>query len=65
MDKSEIREVIHDINNTLAAVLGSAELILAGVDHGSQTAEDARNICQAAIRGRELIGALRKQLDLR
>ena len=65
MDESEVREMIHDINNTLAAVLGSAELILTGVDHGSQTAEDARNICSAAIRGRELIGALRKQLDLK
>ena len=64
MDKSEIREMIHDLNNTLAAVLGSAELILADVDHGCRTAEDARNICLAAIRGRELIGTLRKQLDL-
>ena len=63
-DETEIRETLHDMNNTLAAVLGSAELILAEAEHGSQTAQDARNICVAAIRSRELIGTLRGQLHL-
>lgn len=65
MDESGIRETIHDMNNNLAAVLGSAEFILAGAEAGSRTAEDAHNICLAAMRGRELIGALRNQLDLK
>ncbi len=64
MDESEIRETIHDINNTLTVVLASAELILADAGHGSQTSQDAHNIRLAAIRGRELIATLREQLNL-
>jgi len=64
-NESAIRETMHDMNNSLAAILGSAELILVDAEHGSQIATDARNICLASLRGRELIGTLRKQLDLK
>ena len=63
-DESEIRKTIHDMNNILAAVLGSAELILVDAEQESQTALDAHNICLAALRGRELIETLRNQLNL-
>ncbi len=65
MDESEIHKTIHDMNNSLAAVLLSAELILVQAEHGSQIAQDAQNICRAAIRGRDLIGTLREQFDLK
>ena len=64
-NESAIRETMHDMNNSLAAILGSAELILVDAERGSQIATDARNICLASLRGRELIGTLRKQLDLK
>ena len=57
--ESEIRDTIHDLNNALATVLGSAELIVAASEEGSQTARDAESIRIAAIRARDLVHRLR------
>ena len=64
-EESEVRKTIHDLNNMLATVLGSAELILADADDGSQILEDASNIRAAALRGRALMETLRGHLNLR
>jgi len=63
-DESQVRKTIHDLNNALATVLGSAEFIVGDTEDGSQMGIDARNIRSAALRCRELIGTLQKQLGL-
>jgi hypothetical protein len=63
-EESEVRKTIHDLNNMLAAVLGSAELIVGDTQDGTQIHQDAQNIRSAALRGRELIDTLRGQISL-
>jgi hypothetical protein len=61
---SEVRKIIHDLNNVLAATLGSAELIAFDAEEASQLHQDAQNIKAAALRGRELVETLREHLEL-
>lgn len=60
----DVRETLHSLSNALAAVLSSAELILAEPGCAGQIAEDARTIRSAALRARTSLGDLRRQLDL-
>jgi K+-sensing histidine kinase KdpD len=64
MDETAIRSTIHDLNNALTTVMGSAELILAETPSGSQAARDAADIVSAAKVAREIVSKLRVQLDL-
>ena len=64
MDEAKVRAIIHDINNSLTTVLGSAELISTDTPRESQTCRDAEEIARAAREAREKIRALRKELGL-
>ena len=64
MNETEIREIIHDINNSLTTVLGAAELIGAEADPESQVSQDAQDIADAALRGRDQVNRLREALGL-
>ena len=64
IQEAEARKTIHDLNNVLATVLGSAELIMADTKEGSQIHADAGSICAAALRGRGLIEELRVHVGL-
>jgi len=64
MDEAKVRAIIHDINNSLTTVLGSAELISTETPQESQTRRDAQEIATAAREAREMIRALRRELGL-
>jgi nitrogen-specific signal transduction histidine kinase len=63
MDDETTREIIHEINNALTTIMGAAELIRAESAPESQTARDAADIVEAALRSRELVAQLRSGLD--
>ncbi len=58
-ESGAIRQIIHELNNALARILTTAELI-ATDPGGEQTAVDAESIRAAALDGRELVARLHR-----
>ncbi len=57
-EDTEVRRTIHDLNNALTRILTTAELIVDQSDGEKQIAQDARDICSAALNGRDLVTEL-------
>jgi len=57
-EDTEVRRTIHDLNNALTRILTTAELIVDQAEVDTQIAQDARDICSAALTGRDLVTAL-------
>ena len=55
--ETEIRDTLHDLNNVMARILTTAELIAAETGD-EQTRDDAHSIRQAAVEGRDLIARI-------
>ena len=53
------RKTIHDLNNALTRIIASAELI-ASQTADEQAVRDARDICDAALTGRDLVAGLHR-----
>lgn len=51
---SELRELGHDLNNALTAILGNAQLALEEVQPGSVVREDVQEIVKAARDARDM-----------
>lgn len=58
------REILHDMNNALAAAMGAAELIVSEVNSDSQVARDAQDIITSTTTGRDLVLEMRQLLGL-
>ena len=57
-DGVRVRELVHEINNTLGIVVTYSSLVLEAVDDRPQAKADVTEIRQAALRTVELIGQL-------
>ncbi len=58
MDLKEARSIVHELTNSLTTVIGAAELLVAELPESGQPAEDARDVLNAAYRGRDALARL-------
>jgi hypothetical protein len=60
---TELRGLVHDLNNAIARILTTAELVESESEPGGQVARDANAIRDAALESRDLVSELHRRLS--